>query len=138
MGDLAYKTYQVRAYMNSAGHDFLNMLFYKCSELYNERLSAWETAYEIDGESLKYFDHQSWFAEHRNSADFWGSISQEVGRGVLRRLDRACVAYYRRVKAGETPGYPRFKKPYQWNTIEIPSARPSMVKISQVWLCNQN
>ena len=27
----------------------------------------------------------------------------------MRRLDRAFRAFFRRVKAGETPGYPRFK-----------------------------
>jgi putative transposase len=32
-----------------------------------------------------------------------------VCRGTLKRLDRAFGAFYRRCRAGQTPGYPRFK-----------------------------
>jgi putative transposase len=44
-------------------------------------------------------------AERREFAD----IPIVVLRGVLRRLDRAFSAFFRRCKSGETPGYPRFK-----------------------------
>ena len=40
---------------------------------------------------------------------FWGDMSVQIGRGVLRRADRARRAFYRRASNGETPGYPRFK-----------------------------
>jgi putative transposase len=36
-------------------------------------------------------------------------IHSQVLRDVLTRLDRTFQAFFRRVKAGETPGYPRFK-----------------------------
>ena len=28
---------------------------------------------------------------------------------TLRRLDKAFAAFFRRIKAGQTPGFPRFK-----------------------------
>ena len=49
-------------------------------------------------------------------------------RGVLRRADRARQAFYRRVKAGETPGYPRFKSGRRWHTVELANVTLSMVK----------
>jgi putative transposase len=39
---------------------------------------------------------------------------------VIRRLDRAFQGFYRRVKAGEKPGYPRFKGRGWWDSIEWP------------------
>ncbi len=36
-------------------------------------------------------------------------IYSQVAQDVLRRLDKAFKAFFRRVKNGETPGYPRFK-----------------------------
>ena len=45
-------------------------------------------------------------------ANFW---SQQA---VLRRLDRAFAAFYRRCKAGEKPGYPRFRSRRRYDTLE--------------------
>jgi putative transposase len=43
-----------------------------------------------------------------------------VCRGTLTRLDRAFVAFFRRVGAGETPGFPRFKGSGRFDSVEYP------------------
>ena len=40
---------------------------------------------------------------------------------MLRRLDKAFKAFFRRVKAGEKPGYPRFKGKGRYDSITFPS-----------------
>ena len=42
-------------------------------------------------------------------------IHSQVLQDVLTRLDRAFQAFFRRVKAGETPGYPRFQGANRYN-----------------------
>jgi putative transposase len=42
-------------------------------------------------------------------------------QATLRRLDRAFQAFFRRAKAGEAPGYPRFKGRARFDTVEFPS-----------------
>ena len=42
-------------------------------------------------------------------------------QATLRRLDKAFKAFFRRLKAGETPGYPRFKGQHRFDTVEFPS-----------------
>ena len=37
-------------------------------------------------------------------------------------------AFFRRVKAGEKPGYPRFRSRHRYRTINLEEARPSMLK----------
>jgi putative transposase len=47
----------------------------------------------------------------------WSFSSQQA---TLRRLEKAMQAFFRRVKAGQTPGYPRFRGVSWFNTVEFP------------------
>ena len=47
----------------------------------------------------------------------WSFSSQQA---TLRRLDKAMQAFFRRVKAGQTPGYPRFRGVGWFDTVEFP------------------
>jgi len=39
---------------------------------------------------------------------------------MLHRLELAMAAFFRRVRAGQTPGYPRFKSAARWKQLEFP------------------
>lgn len=45
-----------------------------------------------------------------------------VTRGTLSRLDEAFQGFFRRVRAGQTPGYPRFKGRGRWTSVSWPDA----------------
>lgn len=47
----------------------------------------------------------------------WSFSSQQA---TLRRLEKAMQAFFRRVKAGETPGCPRFRGGNRFDTVEFP------------------
>ncbi|MEY9962229.1 putative transposase [Streptacidiphilus sp. MAP12-16] len=47
----------------------------------------------------------------------WSFSSQQA---TLRRLDKAFAAFFRRVKSGQTPGYPRFRGQSWFDTVEFP------------------
>jgi transposase len=47
----------------------------------------------------------------------WSFSSQQA---TLRRLDKAFTAFFRRVKTGETPGYPRFRGVNWFDTVDFP------------------
>jgi putative transposase len=42
-------------------------------------------------------------------------------QATLRRLDRAFQAFFRRLKGGQAPGYPRFKGRNRFDTVEFPA-----------------
>jgi putative transposase len=46
----------------------------------------------------------------------WSFTSQQQ---TLRRLDKAFGAFFRRVKAGETPGYPRFRAAARFESVDF-------------------
>ncbi len=44
-------------------------------------------------------------------------------RGTLKRVDEAFAGFYRRVKTGKTPGFPRFKSKARWDSVTYPEAQ---------------
>ena len=64
----------------------------------------------------------------KSDPDGIGSISVAAERGMLRRLEGAFQAFFRRCKAGENPGYPRFRPLARMETIDIVDPRTTMVK----------
>ncbi|MFE7953810.1 RNA-guided endonuclease InsQ/TnpB family protein [Streptomyces sp. NPDC057426] len=47
----------------------------------------------------------------------WSFSSQQA---TLRRLDKAFAAFFRRVKSGDAPGYPRFRGVNWFDTVDFP------------------
>ena len=79
------------------------------------------------GDSITLYDQMREFTKIRSDDQFWGSVSLGIGRGVLCRLERAYQAFFRRVKAGEKPGHPRFRASRRWKTIEIAGPTSAMI-----------
>lgn len=79
-------------------------------QLYNaaleERISAWSKA----NKSVTYADQCKSLTELRRDLPEWASAANCSSQQMtLRRLHKAFCAFFRRVKAGQTPGFPRFK-----------------------------
>lgn len=118
--------YQERAYLRRSGHRRLDQAFRECARLYNAALEHWQTAWKYR-HSISLYEQYRELTDIRNDDAYWGGMSIEIGRGVLRRLDRARQAFYRRCKSGEKPGYPRFRSSRRRKTIEIANPAASMV-----------
>jgi putative transposase len=97
------------------------MLRDHCS-LYNgalqERRDAYrhasKTTIRYGGQSAQLKDIRAFDPERQGR---WSFSSQQA---TLRRLDKAFQAFFRRVKAGLAPGYPRFKGVGHFDTVVFP------------------
>ncbi|MFC0866099.1 hypothetical protein ACFHYQ_27755 [Sphaerimonospora cavernae] len=71
--------------------------------------------------SIRYGD-QSAELKHIRADDPTGQgrWSFSCQQATLRRLDKAFAAFFRRVKAGQKPGFPRFKGRGWFDTVEWP------------------
>ena len=123
-----HKTFQLRGYLTKAGYARLDAILTECAILYNAALQEWRDAYRMAGVSVNVFSQNKEFTAVRAQDALWGGIHTLVGRGVLRRLENARQAFYRRVKAGEKPGFPRFKSRRRWRSIQISGAYRGMVR----------
>ncbi|MCZ4126225.1 transposase [Streptomyces sp. H39-S7] len=97
------------------------MLRDHCS-LYNGALQERRDAYRhISKTSVKYGQQSAQLKEIRafdpERQGRWSFSSQQA---TLRRLDKAFSAFFRRVKSGDTPGYPRFRGVSWFNTVVFP------------------
>src|SRR4029450_1137445 len=55
--------------------------------------------------------------EVRPDVAVWSFSSQQAALG---RLNRASAGFFRRVRTGQAPGYPRFKPAHRFNSVEWP------------------
>ncbi|MEU8399312.1 transposase [Nonomuraea sp. NPDC048892] len=90
-------------------------------QLYNAALEHRRTAYAKAGVAVRYGD-QSGELKHIRADDpggqgRWSFSSQQA---TLRRLDKAFAAFFKRVREGRTPGFPRFKGRGWFDTVEWP------------------
>ncbi|MFE5855379.1 RNA-guided endonuclease InsQ/TnpB family protein [Streptomyces sp. NPDC056500] len=97
------------------------MLRDHCS-LYNGALQERRDAYRHSSKtSIKYGQQSAQLKDIRvfdpQRQGRWSFSSQQA---TLRRLDKAFAAFFRRVKAGQTPGYPRFRGVDWFDTVDFP------------------
>jgi len=100
--------YKFRMYPNRLQEAQLDLTLDTCRHLYNTALADRKNAYETEGISRSYEDQAAILTAERRNGNFTG-IYAHCLQDVLRRLDKSFKAFFRRVKAGEKPGYPRFK-----------------------------
>ena len=84
--------------------------------MYNAAMQERRDAYSQRKHSVCYGNQSGQLKEIRVDEQYrrWSFSSQQQ---TLKRLDKAFQAFFRRVKHGETPGYPRFKPHQRFNTV---------------------
>ena len=93
------------------------------AELYNAGLLERIDCYGKTGKSIGYFDRQKSLTEIRQDPDF-SRYAAQPRRTALRTLDRGMRSFFRRVKNGGKPGFPRFKSRHRGiRSFEIPEPR---------------
>jgi putative transposase len=117
------KAYKFRLYPTKKQEQKLFWILARCRELYNAALSERKDAYAYAGKSISYYEQKRDLpaikAEIRQE---YQDIYSQVLQDVLLRLNRAFDGFFRRVKNGEDPGYPRFKGRNRYNSFTYPQA----------------
>ena len=121
-------TIQARGYTTRAGYARLDEVLANCTTLYNAALQHRRDAWKQAGQSVSFYDQCKELTGLRQDDPCWSALSLQVARGVIKRVQRAYDAFFRRVRSGETPGFPRFKPRSRYRTIEILEVTPSMIK----------
>lgn len=113
------RTYKYRLYPTSAQSRALDFLLWQGRNLYNAALEQRITTYQETGKGIRYPQQWTYFRDRRNAnPDTLGQLNATSVQQLLRRLDKAFTAFFRRLKAGETPGFPRFKGRDRFNSLE--------------------
>jgi putative transposase len=93
-------------------------------QLYNAALEERREAWRMGRHQVTFYSQDAQLKEIRaEDPEQYGRWAFCCERAAIRRLDRAFQGFFRRVKAGEKPGYPRFKGRGWWDSIEWPAEK---------------
>lgn len=110
----AYRIYPTKPQLKDL-EEHLN----RTRELYNAALQERRDAYKKTGRSVTAFEQMRSLGEVKEGRPEYRRIHAHVLQGVITQLDRAFQGFFRRVKAGEKAGYPRFKSKSRWNSLHF-------------------
>ena len=105
---MSKQAYKFRLYPTRKQEQLLTWTLDRARELYNAALQERKDAYRLAGKSITYYDQANQLPEIKEIREEYQGIHSQVLQDVLRRVDRVMKAFFRRCKAGEKPGYPRF------------------------------
>ncbi|HEY1975003.1 MAG TPA: transposase [Candidatus Baltobacteraceae bacterium] len=88
-------------------------------ELYNAALQERRDAYRRNKTRVTGKQQYAELTGLRDEDARVSAVYRECEDAVLHRLDLAFAAFFRRVRLGETPGYPRFKARERWTQLEF-------------------
>ena len=103
------KTFKYRLYPTKAQEARLNATLETCRRWYNACLEERRNAYQERGESVSVYAQLAKVKGLKLENPYASGIHSHVLQVVVQDLNKAFDAFFRRVKAGERPGYPRFK-----------------------------
>lgn len=131
----AHVTYQFRAYTDKAGYARIDEVLAMQRDLYNsavlERKWAREWVEKYGGPpggAVTYSSQSREVTALRAERPEWKDQNRRLAMGTLWRVEKAFQAFFRRVNAGETPGYPRLKSPSRFRTLETRGVPPGAFK----------
>ena len=89
-------------------------------ELYNAALQERRDAWAHSKTRIRYGDQSAQLTDIRSVRPDHGVWSFSSQQATLRRLNKAFDGFFRRVKARQTPGYPRFKGANRFDSVQWP------------------
>ena len=122
MGESLQLAYRYRLYPTKAQASALAETLETCRQVYNSLLNWRKHDYEVLGKSPSKFEQQAAFPRWKKHRPELSDVFSQVLQNVAVRVDLAFDAFFRRVKASETPGYPRVKGHGQYDSITYPQS----------------
>jgi len=112
--------FQYRLYPTKKQEKKLNETLEECCWLYNHLLAQREQVYEQTGKGLTLYQQHATYPILKQERPSLNTVHSQVLQNVAVRLDLAFKAFFHRCKAGEDPGYPRFKGTGRYDCFTYP------------------
>lgn len=114
------KSFKFRLYPTRKQSEALDCEVAAAQRLYNAALEQRRFAWQRRRVSLNY-NAQAGDLKDLRASSTPTPANFSACQDVLRRLDKAFQAFFRRVKAGDKPGFPRFKSRDRYDSLTFPS-----------------
>jgi putative transposase len=133
------KIFKYRVYPTKKQEHIMNQWLEECRWLYNHFLEQRKDSWEQEQISLSLYSQEATLSSLKEERTSLAIVHSQVLQNVAVRIDLAFKAFFRRVKAGENPGYPRFRGSNRYDSFTFPqsgfrivSDRVQLSKIGEV------
>lgn len=116
------KSFQFRLRPSKAQIRLLQALLDECRWLYNELLSQRKLSYEELSLSLSKYQQLMFLPLLKEERSTLKMVHSQVLQNIVDRLDKAFQSFFRRCKAGEKPGFPRFRGMHRYDSFCYPQS----------------
>ena len=91
-----------------------------CRHLYNAAVGERREAWRMRGVTVTYYQQKAELPGIKEAMPEYAVVNAQVLQDVVLRVDRAFQAFFRRIREGQTPGYPRFHGRDRYNSFTYP------------------
>lgn len=112
------RTFQYKLYPNDSQRKTLERWMGICCDIYNRALEHRIKAYKRRGAHITYAEQQGLLTRQRERIESLRSTPVGFERDALRRVDRGFRAFFRGMKDGGHPGFPRFRPRRRYVSME--------------------
>src|SRR3989442_12441348 len=98
-----HKAFLYRLYPTTKQAEQLTWILDRCRELYNAALQERRDAYRMAGTSLSYNHQAGELPGVKEARPEYTQVGSQVVQDVLKGVDRAFAAFFRRATAGKAP-----------------------------------
>jgi putative transposase len=114
------KTYKYKLKPTPHRERLLERALTLCRHLYNAAVGERQAAWRMRGISVTYYQQKAELPGIKDAMPEYSEVHSQVLQDVVLRVDRAFQAFFRRIKKGETPGYPRFHAHNRYKSFTCP------------------
>ena len=114
------KTFLYRIYPTKSQATKLYLALEECRWLYNQLLEQRKVYWEEAAVNVGLYDQHAYLPYLKAERPTLTGVHSQVLQNVAVRLDLAFQAFFRRVKHGENPGYPRFRGRDRYDSFTYP------------------
>ena len=111
------KSYRYRLKPTKSQVTILERQLELCRFVYNDTLAYRKNAWELEQRTVKRFETQDRLPQLKLDVPELKEVYSLVLQNVALRVELAFKAFFRRVKNGEEPGYPRFKGKGRYDSL---------------------
>ena len=102
-------SYKFRLYPTPEQVNLIQQTFGCCRYVWNHYLAQRKTVYELNGHTMNYYECAKDLTVLKKSLTWLKEVDSTALQASLQDLDVAYQNFFRRIKKGEKPGYPKFK-----------------------------
>src|SRR5690242_17409396 len=115
-----HKTYKYKLKPTPEQERELERVLMLCRHVYNAAIDERREAWRMRGVSVSYYQQKAELPGIKEAMPEYAEVNSQVLQDVVLRVERAFQAFFRRIQAGDTPGYPRFHGRDRYNSFTYP------------------